>query len=59
MSRSRDLLVRGIGKMYKIAVRQAMLHGTETVAVTCQNIEKRLVAELKMVSWALRDDKKR
>ena len=41
------------GKMYKSVVRPAMLYGMETVAVTERQVEKKEVAELKMVRWAL------
>ena len=44
--------------MYKSVVRPAMLYGMETVAVTERQVAKMEVAELKMVSWALRVTRK-
>ena len=39
--------------MYKSVVRPAMLYGMETMAVTENQVGKMVVAELKMVKWAL------
>ena len=41
------------GKMYQSVVRPAMLYGMETGAMTEKQVEKRGVAELKMVRWTL------
>ena len=41
------------GKIYKCAVRSAVLYGMETVAVTERMVKKMEAAELKMVRWAL------
>ena len=49
----KKLSARIKGKMYKTAVRPAMLYGMETVAVTERQVGKMEVAELKMVRWAL------
>ena len=49
----RKLSARVKGKMYKSVVRQTMLYGMETMAVMERQEEKREVAELKMVRWAL------
>ena len=61
---NRKLSARVKGKMYKSVVRPAMLYGMETVAVTERQMRKMIVAELKMVRWALEvtrkeQDKKR
>ena len=40
-------------KIYKYAVRPAVLYGMETVAVTERMVKKMGAAELKMVRWAL------
>ena len=49
----RKLSARIKNKMYKSAVRPAMLYGMETVAVTERQAGKLEVAELKMVRWAV------
>ena len=49
----RELSARVKGKMYKSAVRPAMLYGMETMAVTERQMGKMEIAELKMVRWAL------
>ena len=49
----RKLSARLKGKIYKCAVRPAVLYGMETVAVTERMVKKMEVAELKMVRWAL------
>ena len=41
------------GKIYKCAVRLAVLYSMEMVAVTERMVKKMEVAELKMVRWAL------
>ena len=49
----RKLSARLKGKIYKCAVRSAVLYGMETVAVTERMVKKMEAAELKMVRWAL------
>ena len=49
----RKLSARTKGKMYKIAVRPALMYSMETVAVTQRQVQKIDVTELKMVRWAL------
>ena len=49
----RKLSARLKGKIYKCAVRPAVLYGMETVAVTERMVKKMEAAELKMVRWAL------
>ena len=49
----RKLSARLKGKIYKCAVRPAVLYGMETVAVTGRMVKKMEAAELKMVRWAL------
>ena len=45
------------GKVYKVAVRPAMLYGLETVALTKRQEEEMEVAELKIVMIFIRSDK--
>ena len=47
----RKLSARLKGKIYKCAVRPAVLYGMETVAVTERMVKKMEAAELKMVRW--------
>ena len=47
----RKLSARLKGKIYKYAVRPAVLYGMETVAVTERMVKKMEAAELKMVRW--------
>ena len=49
----RKLSSRLKGKIYKCAVRPAVLYGMETVAVTERMVKKMEAAKLKMVRWAL------
>ena len=49
----RKLSARVKGKVYKSAVRPALMYGMETVTVTEKLVKKMEVAELKMVRWAL------
>ena len=49
----RKLSVRLKGKIYKCAVRPAVLYDMETVVATERMVKKMKVAELKMVRWAL------
>ena len=49
----RKLSARLKGKIYKCAVRPAVLYGMETVAVTERMVKKMEAAELKMARWAL------
>ena len=49
----RKLSARLKGKIYKCAVRPAVLYGMDMVAVTERMVKKMEVAELKMVRWAM------
>ena len=49
----RKLSARLKGKIYKCAVRPAVLYGMEMMAMTERMVKKIEVAELKMVRWAL------
>ena len=49
----RKLSAKLKGKIYKCAVRPAVLYGMGTVAVTERMVKKMEAAELKMVRWAL------
>ena len=42
----------GKGKMHKMIVQPAMVHGMETVPVTRSHVKKVEVTEMKMCSWA-------
>ena len=41
------------GKVYRVAVRPAILYGLETVALTKRQVAKMEVAELKMLRFSL------
>ena len=49
----RQVPARVIGKVYKVAVRPAMLHVLETVALTQIQEAEMEVAELKMLRFSL------
>ena len=49
----RRLPARIKGKVYSSVVRQAMVYGLETVAVTKKQVEKMEVAEMKMLRFAM------
>ena len=50
---SRRVPARVIGKVYKVVVRPAMLHGFETVALTKRQEAEMEVAELKRLRFSL------
>ena len=46
------------GKVYSSVVRPAMMYGLETVAVTKKQVEEMEVAEMKMLRFAIGDEKR-
>ena len=55
---NRKLLARVKGKVYSSVVRPAMVYGLETVAVTKKQMEEVEVAEMKMLRYAMSDEKR-
>ena len=54
----RRLPARVKGKVYSSMVRPAMVYGLETVAVTKKQVEEMEVAEMKMLRFAMGDEKR-